>query len=144
MKPNQGNMGIGVSVGMRTNREVRDAFERARQCGRAALVEEYVPGADYRLLVIDGKLEAAARRVPAHVVGDGVHTIEELVRGPTWTRGVAPATAARGRGSNSTTKPTSCSRRSATIVARSPGTARPSISDALRTFRGRYGRRRDR
>ena len=80
VKPNDGNMGTGVSVGMRTKREVRDAFERARTFSRSVLVEAFVPGADYRMLVINGKLAAAARRVPAHVVGDGVHTIEELVR----------------------------------------------------------------
>jgi cyanophycin synthetase len=80
VKPNDGNMGAGVSVGMRTNREVRDAFDRARPLSRSVLVEEFVPGVDYRMLVINGKLVAAAKRVPAHVVGDGVHTIEELVR----------------------------------------------------------------
>ena len=98
VKPNDGNMGTGVSVGVRTQREVRDAFERARTFSRSVLVEEYVPGADYRMLVIKGKLAAAARRVPAHIVGNGLHTIEELVelanqdprrsaaqRGP-WTR----------------------------------------------------------
>lgn len=79
VKPNGGNMGIAVSVGMKTDREVRDAFERTRRFGRSALVEQYVSGADYRMLVINGKLEAAAKRVPAHVVGNGVHTIEELV-----------------------------------------------------------------
>jgi cyanophycin synthetase len=47
--------------------------------GRSALVEQYIPGADYRMLVINGKLAAASRRVPAHVVGDGVRTIEALV-----------------------------------------------------------------
>ena len=80
VKPNEGNMGLGVSVGMRSAREVREAFERIRQLGRrSVLVEEYVAGTDYRMLVINGKLEAAARRTPAHVVGDGLHTIEELV-----------------------------------------------------------------
>jgi cyanophycin synthetase len=79
VKPNAGNLGSGVSVGMRSNHEVRDAFKRTRGVGRSALVEQYVPGTDYRMLVINGKLEAAARRIPAHVVGDGVHTIEELV-----------------------------------------------------------------
>jgi cyanophycin synthetase len=80
VKPNGGNMGAGVSVGMKTAREVGEAFDRTRGLGRSVLVEEFVPGADYRMLVIDGKLEAAARRVPAHVVGDGLHTIEDLVR----------------------------------------------------------------
>ena len=79
VKPNQGNMGRGVSVGMKTAREVREAYKRAREFDRSVIVEQLVAGADYRLLVIDGELRAAAKRVPAHVVGDGVHTIEELV-----------------------------------------------------------------
>ena len=80
LKPNRGSMGEGVSVGLRTDREVRDAFELTREFGGSVLVEEYVRGADYRMLVIKGKLEAAAKRIPARVVGDGKHTIEELVR----------------------------------------------------------------
>jgi cyanophycin synthetase len=79
VKPNNRNMGVGVSVGVRRGREVREAFRRAREHDRSILVEKFIAGADYRMLVIDGKLEAAAKRVPAHVVGDGVHTIEELV-----------------------------------------------------------------
>lgn len=80
VKPNEGNMGLGVSIGMRTARDVREAFKRIRLLGRrSVLVEEYVAGTDYRMLVINGKLEAAARRTPAHVVGDGLRTIEELV-----------------------------------------------------------------
>jgi cyanophycin synthetase len=80
VKPNEGKMGAGVSVGVKTPREVREAFQRTRRSGRSALVEKYIEGSDCRMLVINGKLEAAAMRVPAHVVGDGVHTIEELVR----------------------------------------------------------------
>jgi len=80
VKPNRGNMGEGVSVGMKTPQEVRDAFARTRGHGRSVLVEEVVDGADYRMLVINGKLVAAAKRIPAHVVGDGVHSVEELVR----------------------------------------------------------------
>ena len=80
VKPNDANMGRGVSVGMKTVREVREAYTRARAFGGSVLIEPFVAGADYRMLVIDGKLEAASKRVPAHVVGDGVHTIEELVR----------------------------------------------------------------
>jgi cyanophycin synthetase len=80
VKPNNANMGRGVSVGMKTVREVREAYARAREFDRSVIVEPFVAGADYRMLVIDGRLRAAAKRVPAHVVGDGVHTIEELVR----------------------------------------------------------------
>jgi cyanophycin synthetase len=98
VKPNNGSMGSGVSVGMNNRREVHAAYRRAREFSRSVLVEEVVEGADYRMLVINGRLCAASRRVPGHVVGDGVHTIEALVdtvnsdprrgTGPTcsWTR----------------------------------------------------------
>ncbi len=79
VKPNNGSMGGGVSVGMRNRRQVRAAFKRAQAIGRSTLVEEVVEGSDYRMLVIDGRLCAAAQRIPAHVVGDGKHSIEELV-----------------------------------------------------------------
>jgi cyanophycin synthetase len=79
VKPNNANMGRGVSVGMKTVREVREAYTRAREYDRSVIVERFVAGTDYRMLVIDGELRAAAKRVPAHVVGDGAHTIEDLV-----------------------------------------------------------------
>ena len=80
VKPNDGSMGLGVSVRMRNGREVRAAYKRARAVSRSVLVEELVEGSDHRIIVIDGKFCAATRRIPAHVVGDGVRTIEELVR----------------------------------------------------------------
>jgi cyanophycin synthetase len=80
VKPNRSKMGRGVSVGVKTPDEVREAFERTGKRSRSVLVEEFVEGADYRTLVIDGKLVAAAKRVPAHVIGDGRRTIEQLVR----------------------------------------------------------------
>lgn len=98
VKPNNGKMGQAVSVGVTSRQQVRDAYRLARQFDRSVLVEELIPGADYRMLVINGRLEAAARRVPAHVVGDGIHSVSELVEmvnsdprrgeGPTssWTR----------------------------------------------------------
>lgn len=79
VKPVHGNLGRGVSVGMRNAKEVRAAYKRAREYGRSVLIEELVGGADYRILVIDGKLCAAAKREPAHVVGDGSQTVEQLV-----------------------------------------------------------------
>lgn len=78
VKPNNGSMGSGVSVGMKNRREVIAAYKRARGFSKSVLVEEVVAGADYRMMVINGRLCAASRRVPGHVVGDGVHTIEEL------------------------------------------------------------------
>lgn len=79
IKPLAGNHGRGVSINLRTVDEVETAFEKAREHGRNIIVESYVEGYDHRLLVVGGKLVAAAKRMPGHVVGDGKHTIEELV-----------------------------------------------------------------
>jgi cyanophycin synthetase len=79
VKPNQGNMGQAVSVGMRTSGEVSAAYKRAREIDRSILVEELIDGDDFRVLVIDGQFCAASKRTPGHVVGDGVSSIEELV-----------------------------------------------------------------
>ncbi len=55
------------------------AFEAAKNVSRSVIVEKYIVGEDYRLLVIDYKLVAAAKRTPAHVVGDGKSTIQKLI-----------------------------------------------------------------
>jgi cyanophycin synthetase len=79
VKPADGNQGKGVSVNLNSEEEIRSAFEIAREYGSAVLVERYLEGHDFRLLVINGKLEAASRRDPAHVIGDGQHTVAELM-----------------------------------------------------------------
>ncbi len=79
LKPEAGNQGKGVMVNLRSEKEVRDAFEVASQYDSRVLVERHVEGADYRLLVVNGKLVAAARRDPAMVVGDGRSTVAQLV-----------------------------------------------------------------
>jgi cyanophycin synthetase len=79
LKPLAGNHGRGVSINLKTPEEVRTAFDKAQEHGRTVIVESYIEGFDHRLLVIDGKLVAAAKREPGHVVGDGKHTIEQLV-----------------------------------------------------------------
>ncbi len=79
VKPLDGNHGSAVSINLKTAEEVRAAFEKASQVGSRVLVEAFQPGNDYRILVIDGKVVAAAQRVPGHVVGDGRHTVRELV-----------------------------------------------------------------
>lgn len=79
LKPDAGNQGKGVSVNLRSESEVRAAFAIAREYGSAVLVERFVEGHDYRLLVVNGKMVAAARRDPAQVMGDGRHTVRELV-----------------------------------------------------------------
>lgn len=79
LKPIFGSMGRGVTVGVSDARELRAAYRRVREHGRAVLVEELVEGDDHRLLVIGGELRAAAKRMPGHVVGDGTSTVRQLV-----------------------------------------------------------------
>src|SRR5260370_753526 len=79
IKPLDSNHGQGVSVKLTTPDQVKLAFEGAQEYSKGVLVERYIPGSDYRMLVVDHQLLAVARRIPAHVVGDGVHTVEALV-----------------------------------------------------------------
>jgi cyanophycin synthetase len=79
VKPRDGNQGKGVSLRLRTPADVAAAFRRAREYSSEVIVEEQFLGRDYRLLVVAGRLVAAAERLPAHVVGDGRSTIDELV-----------------------------------------------------------------
>jgi len=79
VKPLAGNHGRGVSINLRSADEIEVAFEKAREHGRSVIVESFLEGYDHRLLVVNGKLVAAAKRMPGHVVGDGEHSIEELV-----------------------------------------------------------------
>jgi cyanophycin synthetase len=79
VKPYNGNHGRGVSLDLRDTERVREAFRKAREHSRAVVVESFVQGHDHRMLVVAGRLIAVAQRIPGHVVGDGVHTIEQLV-----------------------------------------------------------------
>lgn len=79
VKPLDGNQGRGVTTAIFTDTQASEAFERAAAISRRVIVEQELPGTDHRLLVVAGELVAVAERVPAHVVGDGRHTIEELI-----------------------------------------------------------------
>jgi len=81
VKPLDGNHGRGVALDLGSDDEVRSAFERALGESRRGdvVVESFVTGSDYRVLVIGGRMVAVAERVPAHVVGDGRHTVSDLV-----------------------------------------------------------------
>lgn len=79
VKPVDRGKGINVTVGIGDDAGVRAAAQKVLRGGSAALVEAVVPGDDHRLLVVKGKLVAAAQRLPGRVVGDGVHSIAELV-----------------------------------------------------------------
>jgi cyanophycin synthetase len=80
-KPLDGNHGRGVVLDLRDDDAVRRGFARAKAEARRGvmIVESFVTGNDYRCLVVGGHLVAVAQRVPAHVTGDGKHTIRELV-----------------------------------------------------------------
>lgn len=79
VKPNDGNQGKGVTVNITSKDQLLKAFAVAKEFRDDILVERFMPGNDFRLLVVGDKLVAAARRDPPKVVGDGVHTIAELV-----------------------------------------------------------------
>ena len=79
LKPLSGNHGRGVSINLNSDSEVEAGFDKASEHGRQVIVESYIDGFDHRILVINGKLVAAAKRVPGHVVGDGKSTIRQLV-----------------------------------------------------------------
>ncbi|HYI11104.1 MAG TPA: cyanophycin synthetase [Thermoanaerobaculia bacterium] len=79
VKPLDASHGRGIVTNIRTEEELRLAFDEAKRYRSSVIVERYLPGRDFRLLVINNKFVAAAERVPAHVVGDGVQTITQLV-----------------------------------------------------------------
>lgn len=79
LKPVDGNQGKGVAVNITNLQELIHAFSVAYEFSDDVIVERYMPGQDYRLLVVGDRLVAAARREPAHVLGDSKHTIAELV-----------------------------------------------------------------
>ncbi|QRX81973.1 cyanophycin synthetase [Glaciimonas sp. PAMC28666] len=79
IKPRDGNQGKGVAVNISTREQVFAAFAVAAEICSDVIVERYLPGHDFRLLVVGKEMVAAARRDPPLVIGDGVHTIRELV-----------------------------------------------------------------
>jgi cyanophycin synthetase len=79
VKPRRGNHGASVSVGITSADEAAEAYRRAATIGPEVIVEAYIPGRDYRVLVVDGRLVAAAQLRPASVTGDGSRDIAALV-----------------------------------------------------------------
>ena len=80
IKPLDASHGRGISGALRDEDAVRAAYAVAGEYGRRVIVEQFVTGRDYRVLVVDGRVAAVAERVPAHVVGDGRSSIAELIR----------------------------------------------------------------
>jgi cyanophycin synthetase len=81
VKPLNANHGRGVSINLTTDEEIVTAFQEALKygTGRAVLLESFITGYDHRMLVVNNELVAVAKRVPGHVKGDGVSTIEQLI-----------------------------------------------------------------
>ncbi|MBK8682506.1 MAG: cyanophycin synthetase [Bacteroidetes bacterium] len=79
IKPINGNHGRGSTMNINTWEEAVVALAKSKEVNRWSIVEQYVEGFDYRLLVINYKFVAAALRKPASVFGDGEHTIAQLV-----------------------------------------------------------------
>lgn len=79
VKPLDGNQGKGVSVGLTAAAAIRRAFDQACQYSARVVVERYIPGRQYRVCIVGGRMAAAAERVPPCVQGDGRHTVAELV-----------------------------------------------------------------
>jgi cyanophycin synthetase len=78
-KPYNGNHGRGISIRLMDDAEVALGYAVAREHSRSVVVESFLEGDDHRLLVVNGELVAATRRTPGNVVGDGTHTIAQLV-----------------------------------------------------------------
>jgi len=80
VKPDVGNHGNGSTINITNPDQLKKAFRAAKAFYPDVIVEEYVHGDDFRLLVIDGKYVAAARCEPAYVIGDGRTSIKDLIQ----------------------------------------------------------------
>lgn len=80
LKPLDGNHGKGASINVLNWEDAVMGLKYAQKYSRRVIVERFITGYDFRILVIDNKIVAAAQRVPAHVIGDGKHTIDELIK----------------------------------------------------------------
>ncbi|MDI1317337.1 cyanophycin synthetase [Flavobacterium sp.] len=79
LKPLDGNHGKGASINVKTREEAVQGLAYAKQYSHRIIVEKFITGYDFRVLIIDNKLVAAAKREPAHVKGDGIQTIQQLI-----------------------------------------------------------------
>lgn len=79
LKPLDGNHGKGASINVKNWEDAKAGLAFAKNYSRRVIVEKFISGFDFRVLVIDNKLVAAAKRVPAHIIGDGKNTIQYLI-----------------------------------------------------------------
>lgn len=79
IKPLNGNQGKGATINITTWTAAHAAFLYAQTISNTVLVERYTKGSDFRILLVDYKIVAAAKRNPAHVIGDGIKSVKELI-----------------------------------------------------------------
>ncbi|HEX3030612.1 MAG TPA: cyanophycin synthetase, partial [Clostridia bacterium] len=79
VKPGSANQGKGVAVNLKNKEQVRIAYNEAIKYSKTVIVEKFIKGKDYRVLVVGDKVSAVAERRPPFLTGDGVHTIKELI-----------------------------------------------------------------
>jgi cyanophycin synthetase len=79
IKPLDGNHGKGASININKWEVAVEGLYHAKKYSRRVIVEKFITGYDFRILVINNQVVAAAQRVPAHVKGDGIHSIEKLI-----------------------------------------------------------------
>ncbi|MFA5880927.1 MAG: cyanophycin synthetase [Eubacteriales bacterium] len=79
VKPYNGNQGNGVALNLRTKPEIARALTVSLAISPKAIVEKFIEGRHYRLAVVGDRVVAASERIPAFVVGDGCHSIKQLV-----------------------------------------------------------------
>ncbi|MFN3019538.1 cyanophycin synthetase [Chryseobacterium sp. TY3] len=79
IKPLNGNHGRGQTINVNDWETAKTGLDHAQNVSKRVIVEKYVTGFDFRVLVINHKMVAAARRVPAHVIGDGENNIQYLI-----------------------------------------------------------------
>ncbi|AKL94138.1 cyanophycin synthetase CphA [Clostridium aceticum] len=79
VKPYNGNQGKGVSLNLKSMREVKKAFTIAKKYSSKVLVEKYILGKHYRIAVVGEEVVAVSERIAAHVIGDGINNIKDLI-----------------------------------------------------------------
>jgi len=79
IKPLDGNHGKGASINLTNWEDAVKGLKHAKEYSRRVIVEKFITGFDFRVLVINNEVIAAAQRVPAHVIGNGKNTIQELI-----------------------------------------------------------------
>jgi len=79
VKPYNGNQGRGVTVDIKSPKELEEAYDEAAAISPKVIVERFIEGNDYRVLVVNRTVVAVAQRIPPMITGDGVHTIRQLV-----------------------------------------------------------------